>query len=411
MISGKKMKIAVYHNLPSGGAKRMMYEIIRHLSEVHEFDVFTYNSSNHDFADIRPYVKNHQQFDFKTSGLFSSPFGRFNQLVRLVDLIRIQNLDRKIAAVIENGQYDLVWVNPCQIQNSPSILRHIKKIPSVFICQEPLRILYEQMPARPYDKKDGRLTKVLNFLDPLPGIFFGTLRKNDRRNILSATKVLVNSGFMRSTVSQVYPVTPFVNYAGVDSDFFHPVDLPEGNFVFSAGSLTPLKGYDFIITALANIPEEFRPPFVIACNFENPPEKEFLINLAKKLNVNLSIKSSISDHELMELYNRARLTVYSPIREPFGLVAVESMACGTPVVGVREGGLIETIEHEKTGILTERDAMEFGAAIQQLLFNSNKLERFRKAGREAVLEKWTWKISAETINNHFMTLVNNASSS
>ena len=400
------MRIAVFHNLPSGGAKRMMFEIIRHLSDRHEFDVYTYTSANHDFADIRPYVKNHSEFNFKTSKLFNSPFGRFNQLIRLFDLFRIQNLDRKIATIIENGQYDLIWVNPCRIQNSPSILRNIKETPSVFICQEPLRILYEQMPTRPYDKKDSGFTRLLNILDPLPGLFFRALKKNDRRNIQSARKVLVNSRFMRNSVSKVYPVNPQVNYAGVDSDFFHPKGLQKEKFVFSVGSLTPLKGYDFIISSLATIPKEIRPSLVIACNFENPPEKEFLINLAGKAGVNLTIKSGISDLELMELYNRALLTVYAPVREPFGLVAVESMACGTPVVGVREGGLIETIQHNQTGILTERDEKEFGTAVQELLMNSNKLSQFEKAGREAVLENWTWKISAETINNHFLSLVN-----
>ncbi len=317
------MKIAVVHNLPSGGAKRVVFELIRRLSNDHEFHVFSYETGDHNFADIRPFVKKHVVFPFKKSKLFKSPFGRLNQLIRTIDLLRLQKLDQKIASIIENEEFDLVWVNPCQIQNNPSILRYFKKSPSLFICQEPLRILYEQMPDRPYDKKDSVFTRLLNRLDPFPGLFFGALQASDRLSIQSASRVMVNSGFMRETVSSIYEVTPFVYYGGVDFDLFHPNESLKENFVVSVGSLTPLKGYDFIIRALSTIRKEFRPPFVIACNFANPPEREYLQNLADSLDVDLQIKTNISDGELIDLYNRAKLTVYAPIREPFGLVAIE----------------------------------------------------------------------------------------
>jgi glycosyltransferase involved in cell wall biosynthesis len=402
------MKIAVVHNLPSGGAKRMMYEIIRNLSGRHEFHVFTYETADHNFLDIRPFVKKHTIFPFKKSNLFKSPFGRLNQFIRWIDLNRIKKLDRKIAHKIDEQSFDLAWVNPCQIQNSPSVLSNLVKTPGIFICQEPLRILYEQMPGRPYDKKESKWVKILNKFDPLPKIFFSALKKNDQNNVYSATKVLVNSGFMQDSVSKVYPVKPLVNYAGVDCDAFHPKGQIKENFVFSVGSLTPLKGYDFIIKALSTIQKELRPPFVIACNFANPPEKAYLQNLAESLDVNLEIKTNISDVELIDLYNRAKLTVYAPIREPFGLVAIESMACGTPVVGVAEGGLVETIQHEKTGLLTKRNALDFGTAVQNLLADPEKLERFGLIGRESVLKKWTWRVSAETMDKHFHTLLANS---
>lgn len=405
------MKIAVVHNLTSGGAKRMMYEIIRQLSDIHEFHVFTYETANHEFADIRPYVQKHEIFPFKKSRLFNSPFGRLNQLIRWIDLYRIKKLDKKIAQIIEEQPFDVVWVNPCHIQNSPSILSNLSQIPSVFICQEPLRILYEQMPDRPYDVKENKLAKILNNIDPLPGIYFSALRKNDQNNVQSATKVLVNSGFMRITVSKVYPVNPFVNYAGVDCEAFHPNGKIKGDFVFSVGSLTPLKGYDFILSSLSKIQKELRPPFVITCNFANPLEEEYLQNLAKSLDVNLIIKTNISEAELIDLYNRAKLTVYAPIREPFGLVAIESMACGTPVVGVAEGGLIETIQHEKTGILTDRNEQDFGTAIQNLLADPETLKIYGLAARESVIEKWTWKVSAEMMKKHFEDVVTDSKNS
>ena len=63
----------------------------------------------------------------------------------------------------------------------------------------------------------------------------------------------------------------------------------------------------------------------------------------------------ITDEELVILYNKAKLVVYTPYMEPFGLVPLEAMSCGTPVVGVNEGGVMETVLNGKTGILVERN--------------------------------------------------------
>ena len=57
----------------------------------------------------------------------------------------------------------------------------------------------------------------------------------------------------------------------------------------------------------------------------------------------------------MDLYNSAKAVVYAPMMEPFGLVAIEAMACGTPVVGVKEGGLRESIIDGHNGLLIDRD--------------------------------------------------------
>lgn len=392
------MKIAVYHHLPSGGAKRMMYEIIRRLSAKHEFFVYTYSDSNHEFCDIRPYVKEHHVHAFQSSKLFKSPFGRLNQLVRWLDLKRLQNIEKKMAAEIDSRNFDLVWVNPCQDQNSPSLISSLHSKKTLFLCQEPLRILYEQMPDRPYDQKDKKAKQFINRIDPFYRLFFYTLKKNDRRNIENAQMVIVNSQHMGSVVSSIYPVHPQVNYAGVDINFFRPSGEEKENFLFSVGSLTPLKGFDFLIRAIATLPLSERLPLVIASNFSNPQEKIFLEQLASELNVDLRLESGISDEALRDHYNRAKLVVYSPFREPFGLVAIESMACETAVIGVAEGGLKETIEDNKTGYLIERDEKAFGDAIGRLLADIILTKEFGKTGRRIVEQKWTWDLSVDNFN-------------
>lgn len=63
------------------------------------------------------------------------------------------------------------------------------------------------------------------------------------------------------------------------------------------------------------------------------------------------MRESPSDEELRELIRGAIATIYVPIDEDFGMSPVESMACGTPVIGVNDGGLKESIIDGKTGIL------------------------------------------------------------
>lgn len=375
----------------------MLFEHLHRLSNQHEFHVFTYADANHDFADIRPYVKTHRVTSFRPGMLFKSPFGRLNQLIRFIDLKRMVQLEKKMAHAIEQEGFDLLWANPSQIQNAPSIVANIKKIPTVFYCQEPLRILYEQMPARPYDHVESRFRTAANKVDPFYNLFFKSLKDNDRRNILSSNHILVNSNFMRSIVSEIYGVQPVTNYGGVDLDFFQSLSLPREDYLFSVGSLTPLKGFDFLIRAIASLPESRRLPLIIASNFANPLEKKYLQRLAGQKNVKLKLETGISDEELRRHYNRTRLTVCAAHREPFGLVPVESMACGTPVIAVAEGGFKESIADQITGVLTSRDEKAFGAAIAELLDNKDKWARLSSQGIKSVQEKWSWQHSADRL--------------
>jgi glycosyltransferase involved in cell wall biosynthesis len=66
-------------------------------------------------------------------------------------------------------------------------------------------------------------------------------------------------------------------------------------------------------------------------------------------------------------YNRAKATVCANVLEPFGLVPLESMACGTPVIAVREGGLRESVRDGETGYLVDRDETALGAAIDAVI--------------------------------------------
>jgi glycosyltransferase involved in cell wall biosynthesis len=395
------MRIALFHNLSSGGAKRTLYETTRRLSQQHLIDVYTLTSADHEFADLRPYVASHTCYEFQPLPILKYPFGRFNQLVRLYNLVRVNSLSKKIAREIEKADYDLFLTHPCRITNSPSVLQHFKGKNVVYYCQEPPRVLYEVVPFRPYDKfEGGKFRKFVNTLDPFPPLFTSTLKQIDVKNTTSADLVLVNSKYEKETVKRIYQVDARVSYHGIDVDFFQDKGFEKDDFVLSVGSLTSFKGFDFIIQSLGLIPEQKRPPLVIASNMEWPPERAYLENMAKEAGVRVTFKKNVSDEDLIELYNKARVTLYTPYREPFGLVPLESMACGTPVVGVSEGGVRETILHEQNGLLVERNPQEFARAVEKLYFSPALAEEYGRNGKAHVNNYWTWDRAVSDLEKH-----------
>ena len=172
------------------------------------------------------------------------------------------------------------------------------------------------------------------------------------------------------------------------------------------GTCTPTKGYDFIIKSLALIEPEKRPRIVIAANHSIPKWKNYLVDLANELEVEMEILDMVDDEKLLKLYNSATLVLYAPYLEPFGLVPLESMACGTPVLGVKEGGVRETVIHSKTGILVERDESLFADAVKETMENKNKIEEMSDKAVDTVKKFWTLDHAGERIEWHLKHAMN-----
>ena len=212
--------------------------------------------------------------------------------------------------------------------------------------------------------------------------------------------VLVNSAFSRESLYRSYGIFPKVSYLGVDTEHFLPLNLPRQESVLSVGALDPRKSFDFLLYGLALIDEGRRPPLVLVSNAADSREREYLAELANRLRVSVAFRTLISDDDLVRLYNTVALTLYTPVMEPFGFVPLESMACGTPVVGVREGGVRESVVDGVTGVLVDRDPAEFARTVQALLADGERRDRYGCQGREHVLRNWTWEASVTWLEHH-----------
>lgn len=396
------MKIAVYHSLHSGGARRTLFEQVKRLSCRHHIDLFSLSSAEHTFGDLHPYVVRSSIYKFEPYPLFSSPFGRLNQAIRTFDLVRLREVARQMADEIDAERYDVILVHPCRYTQSPWLLQFVST-PTVYYCHEPFRLLYEPRPWRPYAQRTT-WQQALDAIDVLEKFYRSILRWIDQSSLRKATLVLTNSQFTQQSIQHVYGVKSLVCYHGVDTDTFHPLELSSNGTVLSVGALTPVKGFDFVIEGLATIPVAQRPRLILISNYQEAGERAYLENLARERGVKVMFHTLVDDERLVKLYNQAALTAYAPIREPFGLVPLESMACGTPVVGVREGGVRETVLDRQTGILVDRDPEEFGQAVRTLLEDEELAGRYGAQGREHVVEKWTWERAVQKLEKHLLSV-------
>ncbi|NLG29411.1 MAG: glycosyltransferase family 4 protein, partial [Chloroflexi bacterium] len=291
------MKIAIYHNLPSGGGKRALYEMARRLAQRHTLDVYTLSSADHAYCDLRPLARQHVVYPFAPLPLARPPFGRLNQGIRAVDLWRLRRLQRRIASDIDAAGYDLVFVHPCRFGTSPSLLRYLTT-PSVYYLQEPPRRFCEPAIVRPYNAVTP-LDRAVNRIDPLPGLYRRVLLREDRVSARRATRLLVNSCYSRESVYRTYGADATVCYLGVDTDQFRPLPVGKGDYVLSVGMVNPVKGFDFLLRSLALIPPVERPPLVICGNAADPRERDYTERLAAELGVLLEVRTMVSDDELV----------------------------------------------------------------------------------------------------------------
>ena len=389
------MNIAIYHNLPSGGGKRALYEMTKRLAVRHTLDVYTLSTAEHDFCDLRPLARKHVVFPFQPLPLSRPPFGRLNQGIRAVDLLRLEAVQRRIAAEIDAAGYDVVFVHNCRFSQSPGLLKFLHT-PSVYYCEEPPRQLYEPPVQRPY-LQFSRTQRIGNLFDPLPALYRRTLAALDRRNTVAASLILVNSAYSRESLYRIYGVSAKVCYLGVDVQGFRPLALPRESFVLSVGALIANKGFDFLIQSLAHVNASSRPCLVLVSNQVDEREQVYLARLAQSLAVEVKFLQRVEDDELVRLYNQAAAIIYAPVLEPFGFVPLESMACATPVVGVYEGGVRESVTSGITGLLAQRDPLEFAEAIQRVLLDSAWAQELGNNGLRHIQQQWTWEATVARV--------------
>jgi glycosyltransferase involved in cell wall biosynthesis len=186
---------------------------------------------------------------------------------------------------------------------------------------------------------------------------------------------------------------------GVDTRLFHPRPAPRvpGRVIAVASAAdSPIKGLATLLRAFAKLATE-RDVHLVVVGRPGPggPTEKLVAELA--LGDRVRFAHGISDTELAELAASAQIAVVPSLYEGFSLPAIEAMSCGVPVVATTGGALPEVIgESGRTGVLVTPDDPEaLVAAIRELLDDPAARARLGAAGRERVIERFTWQVTAK----------------
>lgn len=365
---------AAYHHLPTGGALRVLAEWTRHTA-AGRVTVYTPDPDVHAFAGFseRAVVR---QVD--VPGPFEGPGAALG-------LLRSEPAARRVAREIDAAGHDAVLVLPSRLTQSPGVLRHLRT-PSVYYAPEALRSAYED-PRLVYLGDDWRVRLTRAGGNPIEH----ARKLLDRRAARAARRVVTHSAFTRDDLRRRYGIDAEVIRLGVDVDAFRPAPAIDAAspYVLSVGALHPLKGHDLVIEAVGRLPESSRPRVVIVG--DRGGEGPALRAQAVQLGVELDLRERAPFADVVALMQQATVVACAQIREPFGLVPLEAMACARPVVAVDDGGLRESVRDGETGLLVPREPQAMAAAIARLLDDPGLSARFGVAGRADVEAHWRWE--------------------
>jgi len=212
---------------------------------------------------------------------------------------------------------------------------------------------------------------------------------------------------------------------GVDTDMFHPLqqddeddfslsseirsgfDVKENSYLLLAvGRLAARKGFGILLQSFAKVKEQSPNSTLVIVG--RGKLRSRLLRQARRLGLEGSvfIESSMKFEELALLYRVADLVVYPSYYEGQGLIPLESMASGTPVVTVNHGPLPEMVDDSVGALFTMGDINSMSETILSELNDKSKLLEKGRVGRNLVYEKFTFKQNASDFLNLYHSIVN-----
>ncbi len=354
------MKIAIFHHLPDGGAKIALYEQLKRLKLKHTLHLYGFLSEDGEF-NLSALCDKTYLYPYH-----AVPAQLKKGALRFIDDLRsftkLKTIHREIARTIDKESYDLVFAHNSRLTQAPYLLQFIHT-PSVYYCHEPYRAAYEA--ELRLEKEVGMLNKSYESLNR-------SIRKRiDRNNARAANRIATNSKYTQKYIYKAYEKDSQVCLQGVDASDFKPNTIKTNrNGLLFVASKTQIKGFNLLESALRSIPKNRRPTLKVI----EPRKNTFSVDRA----------------QLIRAYASAELTICTSVNEPFGLVAIESMACETPVIAVNEGGYRETIIDGQTGYLIKRTPNSLAQRILRITGDKQLARRLGQAGRKHVIKNWDW---------------------
>ena len=339
------MKIAIIHDwlVTNAGAEKVLRSIVNLYPDADIFSLvdFLTNEERETILDGKkvhasfiqklPYAKKH----------FRNYLALFPKAIESFDL----------------SAYDLI------ISSSWAVAKGVKKgsdTRHVCYCHTPVRYawdLYDEYTSSLKQPKRSLVQKTLKYI-----------RKWDLATLDRVDYFIANSEFVKERIERIYKREATVIYPPVDIDKF-TLNEEKEDFYLTASRLVPYKKTKLIVEAFNLMPDKRLK--IIGSGDE-------LDTIRKIAGSNIDILGYQSDETLVSAMQRAKGFVYAAI-EDFGIIPIEAMACGTPVIALNEGGTKETVTDKVTGIhfdvQTKESIVLAVEKFENIAFNPKQIRR------------------------------------
>jgi len=399
------MKVAFYTNeFPPhiyGGAGVAVEYLSRALSRLADVEVRCFGDQ--DLREERLSAKGYSPWKRVSEGAHPG-FGKALEAMSI-------NLD-----FCKNNTADVVHCHTWYSMLGGHFTKILHKIPLVVTTHslEPLRPWKREQLGNAYDLSSWIEKTALDAADAVIAVSEETKRDILRCYGLPEEKVrIIHNGI---DISEYGPGKPDRSLESKGVDLSRPYAL----FV---GRITRQKGIIHLVEAVRHLPKGTQ--VVLCAGAPDTPE------LAAEMGARVAaaraaggdivwIEEMLPKKELIGLYGGAAVFCCPSVYEPFGLINLEAMACGTPVVASSVGGIREVVVHEETGLLVPFEplgggsfepkdpdafARDLAAGITRVLEDPALRERFSAAGRERVEARFSWDSIAEKTFDLYKSLL------
>jgi glycosyltransferase involved in cell wall biosynthesis len=349
------MKIALVHDylIQYGGAERVL-ECIAEIWPYAPIYTLIYDEE-----------KTHGIFKEKriyTSFLQNFPYSRKNH--RIFPPLMPPAIEQ-----FDFSQYDIV------LSDSSSYAKGIITPPEtlhICYCHTPMRYAWDD--CQKYIDEFG----FPNFVKKFIPFLMNYIRVWDRMSADRVDEYIANSRFVAGRIRKYYKKDSVVINPPVDIEKFH-LDGQQENYFLMVGRLMTYKRFDIVIEAFNKLNWPLK---IIG---RGPDEKR----LKKLAGSNIEFTGRLSDEDLAKTYARAKAFIF-PQEEDFGIVAIEAMASGKPIIAFRGGDIVEHVNERQEGLFFNRQTPE---ALTEVLkkFNPDDFDPHRIREKALPFERELFK--------------------
>jgi glycosyltransferase involved in cell wall biosynthesis len=228
----------------------------------------------------------------------------------------------------------------------------------------------------------------------------------DARALAHVDAVFVENDWMRAWMLERLPPSRVIFAPpGVDTELFRPADpRPEGGYVLSVGRFSdPRKRVDLLFRSYARL-RQILPgaPRLVLAGSAGPPAADWEVARSLGIAEHVDVHEMPPTAELAAIYRRASLFVLSSDEEGLGLVILEAMASGLPVVATDCGGPSTSVVHGQTGFIVPRDDPEaLAASMAGALRDAGRARAMGQAGRSRACERFSHRATARLFLDYY----------